>query len=112
MKEIKAIIRPEMFDTVYRKIKATGHNGVTVYHGEGTGRHGDPEKMNASLDFPILHSKVIKMIILVSEEDEENLMNIIQQAACTNHVGDGIIYSTTIGNAMSIRTGAKGEAAF
>ncbi|MEX0680352.1 MAG: P-II family nitrogen regulator [Balneolales bacterium] len=109
MKEIKAIIRPVMFETVYKNLRAAGYCCVTVYHGEGTGRHGDPDKLNAGLDFPFLHSKVVKIEIIIADKQKEEVFQIIQRSACTHHKGDGIIYSTTIDKAMSIRTGDGDE---
>jgi len=109
MKEIKAMIRPEMFEKVYRDLRKAGYCCVTVYHGEGIGRHGDPDNLNASLEFPFLHSKVIKIEIIISDEQQDEVFGIIQHAACTNNKGDGIIYSSMIDTAMSIRTGESGE---
>ncbi len=109
MKEIKAMIRPEMFETVYKNLRTEGYCCITVYSGEGVGRHGDPDKMNATLEFPFLHSKVTKIEIVVDELQEEEVMKIIRDAACTNHAGDGIMYSTPIDNAVSIRTGKSGK---
>lgn len=110
MKEIKAMIRPEMFESVYRDLRSAGYCCITVYHGEGMGRRGDPDKLNASLEFPFLHSKVVKIEIIVADKQLKEVCDIIQQAACTHHKGDGIIYSSTIDKAISIRTGEEGEA--
>lgn len=110
MKEIKAMIRPEMFETVYSRLRAEGYCCLSVYSGEGVGRQGDPEKMNASLEFPFLHSKVTKIEILVDAAHEKEVMQIIREAACTDSAGDGIMYSTSIDKAVSIRTGESGSA--
>jgi len=110
MKEIKAMIRPEKFEEVYRELRSKGYCCLTVYHGEGIGRRGDPDKMNASLEFPFLHSKVVKIEIIIADEQQDEVFGIIQHAACTNNKGDGIIYSSKIDTAMSIRTGESGEA--
>lgn len=109
MKEIKAIIRPVMFEEVYQNLRDHGFCCVTVYHGEGIGRHGDPDKLNASLKFPFLHSKVVKIEIIISEDQEEEVFQIIRKSACTNHKGDGIIYCSRLDRTMSIRTGEEGE---
>ena len=109
MREIKAMIRPEMFETVYKNLRTEGHCCMTVYHGEGIGRQGDPDKLNASLEFPFLHSKIMKIEVLVADEHEKEVIDIIQHSASTNHKGDGIIYSSGIDKAMSIRTGEEGE---
>lgn len=109
MKEIKAMIRPEKFEEVYRELRSKGYCCLTVYHGEGIGRRGDPDKLNASLEFPFLHSKIVKIEIVVADEQQDEVVNIIQQAASTNNKGDGIIYSSDIEKAMSIRTGKEGR---
>ncbi|MEX0890355.1 MAG: P-II family nitrogen regulator [Balneolaceae bacterium] len=110
MKEIKAMVRPEKFEEVYSNLRSEGFCCVTVYHGEGIGRHGDPDKLNASLEFPFLHSKIVKIEILVTDDHQDDVINIIQQAASTHHKGDGIIYSSDVSKAISIRTGEKGSA--
>lgn len=46
---------------------------MTVFHGEGIGRRGDPDKLNASLEFTFLHSKVVKIEIIISDELEEEV---------------------------------------
>jgi len=110
MKEIKAMIRPEMFEEVYSNLRSEGFCCLTVYHGEGIGRRGDPDKLNASLEFPFLHSKIVKIEIIVADEQQDEVVSIIQKTACTHHKGDGIIYSSDIDKAMSIRTGEEGNA--
>lgn len=110
MKEIKAMVRPEKFEEVYRNLRSEGYCCLTVYHGEGIGRRGDPDKLNASLEFPFLHSKIVKIEILVADKDQDDVINIIQQAASTHHKGDGIIYSSDIDKAISIRTGKEDNA--
>jgi nitrogen regulatory protein PII len=110
MKEIKAIIRPEKFEEVYKELRSNGYCCLTVYHGEGIGRRGDPDKLNATLEFPFLHSKIVKIEIVVTDEQHDEVVDIIQRSACTQHKGDGIIYSSTIDKAISIRTGEEGEA--
>ncbi|MGM0505864.1 MAG: P-II family nitrogen regulator [Bacteroidota bacterium] len=110
MKEIKAMVRPEKFEEVYSNLRSEGFCCVTVYHGEGIGRHGDPDKLNASLKFPFLHSKIVKIEILVADEHQDDVINIIHKAASTHHKGDGIVYSSDIDKAISIRTGEDGSA--
>ncbi len=110
MKEIKAMIRPEKFKEVYSNLRSEGYCCLTVYHGEGIGRRGDPDKLNASLEFPFLHSKIVKIEILVGDDQQDEVIDIIQQSACTNHKGDGIIYCSDIDKAISIRTGNEGNA--
>ncbi|MFU8861716.1 MAG: P-II family nitrogen regulator [Cyclonatronaceae bacterium] len=91
-------------------MRSNGFCCVTVYHGEGIGRRGDPDKLNASLEFPFFHSKIVKIEIVVANEQQDEVVSIIQQAACTHHKGDRIIYSSDNEKAISIRTGEEGRA--
>jgi nitrogen regulatory protein P-II 1 len=54
---------------------------------------------------------VVKIELVTADKNEDEVVGIIQQKACTQHQGDGIIYSSTIDKAISIRTGEEGEAA-
>lgn len=111
MKEIKAIIRPERFEDVNRGLRDNGYCCMTVYQGEGIGRHGDPQKANPTLDFPVLHSHVVKIEIMAEDEDADAICSIIQECGCTGRKGDGVIAVTTLDDFISIRTGLKGSQA-
>lgn len=107
MIEIKAIIRPAKFDDVYRELRRNGYTSLTVYNGEGIGKHGDPVRETVGLDFPILHSRVTKMEMIVEDKDCDEVCAIIQKCACTGTRGDGIIYATPLSKVTSVRTGEE-----
>ena len=111
MKEIKAIIRPEKFDEVNRGLRKAGFCCMTVFKGEGMGRHGDAEKANPTLEFPVLHSNIVKIEIMADDNDAEQICSIIQQCGCTGQKGDGIITVTELDDVISVRTGRKEEVA-
>lgn len=52
----------------------------------------------------------MKIEIVVANEQQDEVVSIIQQAACTHHKGDRIIYSSDNEKAISIRTGEEGRA--
>jgi len=59
------------------------------------------------LNFPFMHSKVIKMEIVCEKEDVDKIVNIIKVSARTGKSGDGLIYVSDVEQRIKIRTGEK-----
>ncbi len=108
MKEIKAFIRPGKLFQVYDALGKAGFHGITITECEGTGRYSDPEKGFPSLKFPFLHSKMVKLELLVSDENFEQAFKIIQDHAHTGETGDGVIAAYEVFRILRIRTGEEG----
>ena len=108
MKLVKAYIRPILLEEVYKALRAEGHCCITVFRGEGAGQYTDPNHAHGSLEFPALHSKVVKVEIASVAEDVEPIIDIIQQTASTGSRGDGIIFVMPIENMIRIRDGKQG----
>lgn len=97
-----------LLEEVYKALRAKGHCCITVFRGEGAGQFTDPEKSHGSLDFPAMHSKVVKIEIAAVEEDVSSIIEILQKTASTGSRGDGIIFVTPIGEIVRIRDGEQG----
>lgn len=108
MKLVKAYIRPILLEETYKALRANGHCCITVFRGEGAGQYTDPDHAHGSLEFPALHSKVIKIEIAAGDGDVEPIINIIQKTASTGSRGDGIIFVMPIENMIRIRDGKQG----
>jgi len=108
MKLVKAYIRPLLLEEVYKALRAEGHCCITVFRGEGAGQYTDPDHAHGSLQFPSMHSKVVKLEIAAVNEDVESIIDIIQQTASTGSRGDGIIFVMPIENMIRIRDGKQG----
>lgn len=63
MKLVKAYIRPMVLEDVYTELRDNGHCSMTVFEGEGTGRYTDPKNKHGSLNFPAMHTHVVKLEI-------------------------------------------------
>jgi nitrogen regulatory protein PII len=109
MKLVKAYIRPILLEEVYKKLRSNGHCCITVFRGEGAGQYTDPNHAHGSLEFPALHSKVVKIEIAAVDKNVEPIINIIQQTASTGSRGDGIIFVMPIENMIRIRDGKQGD---
>lgn len=108
MKLVKAYIRPILLEEVYKALRAEGHCCITVFRGEGAGQYTDPDHAHGSLQFPAMHSKVVKIEIAAVNEDVEPIIDIIQQTASTGSRGDGIIFVMPIEDMVRIRDGKQG----
>lgn len=103
MKEIKAFIRPEKLNSVAEHLKKEHYCCFTVFEGEGVGDYTDPETEFPSLKFPFLHNKVVKIEIVCSKIDVNNIVNTIKRHAHTGKSGDGLIYIMNVENKIRIK---------
>ncbi|MDZ7660489.1 P-II family nitrogen regulator [Fodinibius sp.] len=109
MKLLKVLIRPILLEEISKELRHHGVCCMTVYHGEGTGKYIDPTKEHGSLDFPAMHAEVVKIEIATHDEDAEKVADIIQKRASTGSEGDGIIFISTIEEAVRIKDGTRGS---
>lgn len=109
MKLIKAYIRPHLLEDVYSALNHEGYCCMTVFKGEGTGRYADPEEKHGSLDFPAMHSKVVKIEIAAPDKDVSPIVKIIKNRAHTGTRGDGMIFISPVERTLRIRDDSEGE---
>ncbi len=110
MKSVQAFIRPKQLDDVYEALRKNHYYGLTIFEGEGTGKFTDPDSAFPSLDFPYMHSKVVKIEMICADENYKEIIDIIQRHSSTNERGDGIIYTSDVKDVVRIRDGQKGPA--
>jgi nitrogen regulatory protein PII len=97
-----------LLEEVYKALRAENHCCITVFRGEGAGQYTDPDKAHGSLNFPALHSQVVKIEIAAEDGEVPSIIGIIQETASTGSRGDGIIFVTPIGEMVRIRDGKQG----
>ncbi len=108
MKLVKAYIRPVLLEDVYKNLRSNGHCCISVFKGEGVGKFSDPQTEHGSLDFPAMHSHIVKIEIVARESSIDSIIKIIRDAASTGSSGDGNIFVTNIEQAVRIRDGEEG----
>lgn len=106
MKEIKAIIRPHRLDAVLHALHAHPElPGVTVSHVRGFGRTvGRSDSQDAPVQYGT--TEMVKLECALDDEEVNTVIQLIQRAAHTGHVGDGKIFVYALERAARIRTGA------
>ena len=111
MKQITAIVRPEMLEPLKDALMEVGVSGMTISEVQGFGhQHGWKEYYRGT---EVLLNMVPKVqVILVVDDDEvDPLIEKICSVAKTGEVGDGKIFVYPVENAVRIRTGERGEKA-
>lgn len=107
MKKVEAIIRVERLESVKRALREKGYNALTVYEARGRG-----EKAGIELEYRGHKIRVdllprIKLEIFARDEDVEDIVETIMEAAWTGQPGDGRIFVLPVEAAYRIRTREK-----
>jgi nitrogen regulatory protein P-II 1 len=109
MKLIKAYIRNRKIKDVYNALTKNGFCCMTFVQCEGTGHYTDREKNHISAKYEFAEAyKVIKLEILVSDNDAEKVVKIIRTNGRTGYHGDGMIIISPVEDVYKIRTDDKG----
>ena len=111
MKKIECVIRPMKLDEVREALEEIGIIGMTVIDVRGYGRQrGRTEKYRGNTYVVNLLPKV-KLEIVIPDDREDEVIEIVSEAAKTGEIGDGKIFVETVEQAVRIRTGERGELA-
>lgn len=106
MKEIKAYIKEHKLDAVVLALhKFEELPGFGVVEVRGCGSQHIEEGEMCSVEDLVKHAKIE---IVCKDEQAEAIVAAIEQAAHTGLRGDGKIYISSIDQAVSIQTGARG----
>jgi nitrogen regulatory protein PII len=109
MKWIIAIIQPHRLDTVREVLSAIGVEGLTVTEVRGFGRQKGHTEIYRGAEYQIAFTPKIKLEIAVSEENADNVVEKIREAANMGRIGDGKIFVLPLEGVTRIRTGETGN---
>ena len=109
MKKVEAIIKPFKLDEVKDKLNEIGVKGITVSEVKGFGRQKGHTELYRGAEYVVDFLPKIKMEIIVSDNQVEDVINTIMQAAQTGRIGDGKIFVIDLQDTVRIRTGERGE---
>lgn len=108
MQLITAIIKPHMLDEVKDSLRSAGVQGLTVSEVKGFGRQGGHTETYRGAEYKIDFVPKVKIEIVVDDPDVDGVVTAITEAARTEKIGDGKIWTTTVGSLVRIRTGEMG----
>jgi nitrogen regulatory protein P-II 1 len=108
MKLITAIIKPFKLDDVKDALRAVGVVGITVSEVRGFGRQGGHTETYRGAEYKIDFVPKVKLEILASDDQIDDIVTAITATANTGKIGDGKVWITDVDAAIRIRTGERG----
>jgi nitrogen regulatory protein P-II 1 len=109
MKKVEAVIKPFKLDEVKDKLNEIGIKGITVSEVKGFGRQKGHTELYRGAEYVVDFLPKIKLDIIVSDNQLDEVVNAIIKSAQTGRIGDGKIFVTNLEDTIRIRTGEHGE---
>ena len=111
MKKLTAVVRQEKLEALKQALFDKGIRGMTISQVQGCGnQHGWKEYVRGT---EVLLNTIpkVEFEIVVDDEQVNDLVQVVCDAARTGEVGDGKIFVTPVEDVIRIRTGEHGPAA-
>ena len=109
MKKVEAIIKPFKLEEVKEALASVGCQGLTVSEVKGFGRQKGHKEMYRGAEYVVDFLPKVKLEVVVTDENVEEVVKAIVQAAGTGRIGDGKIFVSAVEEAVRIRTGERSE---
>jgi nitrogen regulatory protein P-II 1 len=111
LKKIEAIIREDKLNDVKEALREIGIVGLNVFEIRGHGRQGGITLVGRSGSYQVDMLIKIQLNIILSEDNLEETIETILDAASTGQTGDGLIFVYPVEEAIRIRTRERGHEA-
>ena len=111
MKKIEAIIKPFKLEDVKDALAEAGITGMTVTDVKGYGRQQGHSELYRGAEYVVDFLAKTKLELILNDDEVENCIELIVDAAKTGKIGDGKIFVTPIEEVVRIRTGETGSEA-
>ena len=111
MKKIEAYIQPFMLRKVEEALRKIHIHGMSVMDAKGFGREKDESYPHHAQDYAVDFTPKTKIEIICPDTDCDKIKEAILSSAHTGRKGDGKIFIFDVQEAVSIRSGEKGEEA-
>jgi nitrogen regulatory protein P-II 2 len=109
MKLVMAVIKPHKLDPVREALTEIGVTGLTVSEVKGFGRQKGHTEIYRGAEYTVSFLPKVKIELVVPDDQVEQTMEAIRQAAETGKIGDGKIFIMDVERSMRIRTGETGD---
>ncbi|PWK92130.1 P-II family nitrogen regulator [Fulvimonas soli] len=104
MKWITAVIKPFKLDEVREALAEAGVQGMTVTEVKGFGRQHGHTELYRGAEYVVDFLPKLKIELAVTDEQVEQAVEAIGNAARTGKVGDGKIFVAALEQVVRIRT--------
>lgn len=109
MKKIEAIVKPFKLDDVKDALNAIGITGMTISEVKGYGRQKGHTEIYRGAEYIVDFIPKVKIEIVVTTEQADEVVDTIRTAANTGKIGDGKIFVLPVEKVVRVRTGEEGR---
>ena len=109
MKLITAIIKPFKLDDVKEALRTLGIAGMTVSEVQGFGRQRGHTEVYRGTEYTVDFVPKVRIEILADDADAPEIARTIVDAARTDKIGDGKVWTVPVDDVIRIRTGEMGH---
>lgn len=110
--KVEIVTRREKFNALKDALNEIGIDGMTVYKVEGCGAQGGHLTYYRGVQHEVYLLPKIKVDLFICEVPLEQVLEVIEKTLRTGEYGDGKVFVTECVDALRVRTGERGEAAF
>ncbi len=111
MKMVVAIIKPFKLDDVREALSEIGIQGLTLTEVKGFGRQKGHTELYRGAEYVVDFVPKIKLELAIDDNQVEQAVEVITEAAKTGKIGDGKIFVMDLENIVRIRTSESGSEA-
>lgn len=111
MKKLTAVVRQEKLEVLKRALFDKGIRGMTISQVQGCGNQYGWKEYVRGTEVLLNTIPKVEFEIVVDDEQVNDLVQVVCDAARTGEVGDGKIFVTPVEDVIRIRTGEHGPAA-
>jgi nitrogen regulatory protein P-II 1 len=111
MRKIEAIIKPFKLEDVKDGLAELGITGMTITEVKGYGRQQGHSELYRGAEYVVEFIPKIKIEVVVSADEVDNVVKSIVENARTGKIGDGKIFVSDVSRVVRIRTGEEDEEA-
>ncbi len=109
MRLITAIIKPFKLEEVKAALQEHGVSGMTVSEAQGFGRQRGHTEVYRGAEYKVEFVPKIRIEVVVDDETAAIVVDTIVDAASTQKIGDGKVWSVPVDDLVRIRTGERGH---
>ncbi|SHI50527.1 nitrogen regulatory protein P-II family [Desulfatibacillum alkenivorans DSM 16219] len=111
MKKIEAIIKPFKVDDIKEALNEIGIKGMTLTEVKGYGRQKGHKEIYRGAEYVVDFIPKVRIEVVVEDEQAEQVVGTIRDAANTGKIGDGKIFVIPVEDVVRVRTGERGPEA-
>lgn len=109
MKMVTAIVKPFKLEDTKEALRGVGVQGMTVTETRGFGRQRGHTEVYRGAEYQVDFVPKVKIDVLVDDDQVEQVVTAVMNAARTGKIGDGKIFVQPVEQAYRIRTGEMGR---